>query len=55
MFVNSLLESVYGDDFQIDDFDINADEFNIPYIKNESKKELSKGDIEKCLKSITNN
>ena len=34
MFVNSLLESVYGDDFQIDDFDINADEFNIPYIKN---------------------
>ena len=34
MFVNSLLESVYGDDFQIDDFDINANEFNIPYIKN---------------------
>ena len=34
MFVNGLLESVYGDDFQIDDFDINADEFNIPYIKN---------------------
>lgn len=27
---------------------------HIPYIKNELKKELSKGDFEKCLKSITN-
>lgn len=34
MFVNSLLQSVYGDDFEIDDFIINADEFSIPYIKN---------------------
>ena len=28
---------------------------HIPYIKNELKKELRKGDIEKCLKSIINN
>lgn len=32
--VNNLLSSVYGDDFEIDDFDINATEFNIPYYKN---------------------
>lgn len=33
MFVNSLLASVY-EDFEIDDFEISATEFNIPYIKN---------------------
>ena len=34
IFVNSLLQSVYGNDFAIDDFDITPTEFNIPYIKN---------------------
>lgn len=34
IFVNELLSSVYSGDFEIDDFDINANEFNIPYIKN---------------------
>lgn len=34
MFVNSLLQSVYGDDFAIDEFEITPTEFNIPYIKN---------------------
>jgi len=34
MYVNQLLEMVYGDNFEIDDFEINATEFNIPYIKN---------------------
>ena len=32
--MNELLSSVYSGDFEIDDFDINANEFNIPYIKN---------------------
>ena len=34
MFVNDLLRVVYSDNFEIDDFDINETEFNIPYIKN---------------------
>lgn len=34
IYVNNLLQSVYGDDFAIDDFEINSTEFNIPYIKN---------------------
>lgn len=34
MYVNQLLEMVYGDSFEIDDFEINSSEFNIPYIKN---------------------
>lgn len=34
IYVNQLLEMVYGDTFEIDDFEINSSEFNIPYIKN---------------------
>lgn len=34
LFVNELLKIVYADNFEIDDFDINESEFNIPYIKN---------------------
>jgi len=34
MFVNELLKIAYSDNFEIDDFDINESEFNIPYIKN---------------------
>lgn len=34
IFVNELLKIVYSDNFEIDDFDINETEFNIPYIKN---------------------
>ena len=34
IFVNELLKIVYADNFEIDDFDINESEFNIPYIKN---------------------
>lgn len=34
LFVNELLRIVYDDNFEIDDFDINETEFNIPYIKN---------------------
>lgn len=34
MYVNELLESIYGGMFEIDDFEINSSEFNIPYIKN---------------------
>lgn len=37
MFVNELLRIVYADNFEIDDFDINENEFNIPYIKNNIK------------------
>lgn len=33
-YVNELLSVVYGDDFEIDDFEITSTEFNIPYIKN---------------------
>lgn len=34
IFVNDLLKLVYSDNFEIDEFDINETEFNIPYIKN---------------------
>lgn len=34
IYVNELLEIVFGGEFEIDDFDINSSEFNIPYIKN---------------------
>lgn len=34
LYVNNLLQSVYGDEFAIDDFEITPTEFNIPYIKN---------------------
>ena len=33
MYVNELLEKIF-ENFEIDDFDINENEFNIPYIKN---------------------
>lgn len=33
-YVNELLSVVYGDNFEIDDFEITSTEFNIPYIKN---------------------
>lgn len=34
MYVNELLEIIFDGEFEIDDFDINSTEFNIPYIKN---------------------
>jgi len=37
MFVNELLQTVYSDNFQIDDFEITESEFNIPYIKNNTR------------------
>lgn len=34
MYVNRLLDVIFDGEFEIDDFDISATEFNIPYIKN---------------------
>lgn len=34
MYVNNLLDLVYKDEFEIDDFEITSTDFNIPYIKN---------------------